>query len=147
MSEEYKEGDHDSFIRYIFSQEPKERSSITLQSPPNDTTIHPSLHIFQELLMIFVDGLKYNHGDERGKVDINTLTNGDLDLMKKYFESFGYIVNIDIFDTLFDYKFKYPNLFKNKELILPHHVLHDFYYEIFGKDNRVFRITFDSIVR
>ena len=145
MSEQYKEGDHDSFIRYLFSQEPKERSSITLESPPNDPTIHPGLHIFQELLMIFVDGLKFNHGDEQGKVDINKLTIEDLDLMKRYFESFGYIANVDIFDTIFDYKFKHPNLFNNKELIRSHHVLHDFYYEIFGQENRVFRITFDEI--
>lgn len=146
MNEEYKEGDHESFIRYLFSQDPKPKSSITLQSPPSDPTIHPSLHIFQELLMIFVDGLKFMHGDERGKVDINLLQKEDLGKMKRYFESFGYIIDVDIFDTIFEYQFKHPNLFKNKELIRPHHILHDFYYEIFGEENRVFRISFDTII-
>ena len=146
MSEEYKEGDHSSFISYLFSQDPKPKSSITLQSPPNDPTIHPGLHIFQELLMIFVDGLKYNHGDSQGKVDINKLTIEDLELMKEYFESFGYIVKVDIFDTIFEYQFKHPDLFKNKDLIRSHHALRDFYYEIFGKENRVFRISFDTIL-
>ena len=84
--------------------------------------------------MIFVDGLKFIYGDERGKVDINQLQKADLDKMRCYFESFGYIVDVDIYDTIFEYQFKHPNLFKDKELIRPHHVLHDFYYEIFGEE-------------
>ena len=61
-STEYKEGDHSEFIVYLFSSEPKPRNTIVLESPPLDPHKNRGLHIFEQLLMIFVDGLKYFYG-------------------------------------------------------------------------------------
>ena len=144
-STEYKEGDHSEFIVYLFSSEPKPRNTIVLESPPLDPHKNRGLHIFEQLLMIFVDGLKYFHGNHENKVDVNTLTKEDISKIKLYFESMGYTSHVDIFETVFEYQFKHPNYFKDKSKITPDTQLDDFYYEIFGTNNRVFRVSFSYI--
>jgi hypothetical protein len=139
---EYKEGDHLSFITYLFSKDPPPENSIVLESPPQDPHKNIGLHMFEQLLMIFVDGLKYKHGDSFGKVDVHTLQVSDIDKMKLYFKSIGYTCEIQVFDTIHDYQFRYPDYFKYKDTITPHTKLHDFFYEIFGTQNRVFRVSF-----
>ena len=144
-STEYKEGDHSEFIVYLFSSEPKPRNTIVLESPPLDPHKNKGLHIFEQLLMIFVDGLKYFHGNHEGKVDVNTLSKEDISKIQLYFESMGYISHVDIFETVFEYQFKHPNYFKDKSKITSDTLLDDFYYEIFGPNNRVFRVSFKHI--
>ena len=82
MSEEieYKEGDHSEFIQYLFSDSPKSQGTITLELPLSEPNKNVGLHVFEQLLMIFVDGLKYFYG-ENEKVNINSL--------KKEDESYG----------------------------------------------------------
>ena len=72
MSEEieYKEGDHLEFIQYLFSDSPKPQGAITLELPLSEPNKNVGLHVFEQLLMIFVDGLKYFHGDENQKVNV-----------------------------------------------------------------------------
>ena len=142
---EYQEGDHSDFIIYLFNQDPKPRNTIALESPPLDPNKHLSLHIFEQLLMIFVDGLRFLYSDDQQKVDINSLTESNFSLMKSYFHSMNYDIIIDIFETMYDYKFKYPNYFKNQEHITPSTSLYDLYYEIFGHHNRVFRVSFATL--
>lgn len=144
-SAEYKEGDHSEFIVYLFSSEPKPRDTIVLESPPINPHKNIGLHIFEQLLMIFVDGLKYLHGDHEGKVDVNTLTSEDISKIQLYFESMGYQSNVDTFETVFEYQFKHPNYFKDQSKITSDTSLSSFYYEIFGTNNRVFRISFSYL--
>ena len=61
---EIKEGSHDEFIHFLFGQEPKEKDSIQLEIPdiPKDKNVH--LHIYEQLLQIFVDGLKYFYSND-----------------------------------------------------------------------------------
>ena len=69
---EFKEDNHDDFIKYLFSNEVKKRGEIKLELPLNESDKNLGLHEFEQLLMIFVDGLKYFYGED-GKVDINKL--------------------------------------------------------------------------
>ena len=55
MTTEYKEGPHDEFIKYLYSSEPHPKGTITLESPLDDPNKNMNLHIFEQLLMIFVD--------------------------------------------------------------------------------------------
>jgi hypothetical protein len=145
MSEEgteYKEGSHSEFIRYLFGSSPKPPNTIVLESPINDTSKNPELHIFEQLLMIFVDGLKYFHGDDQGKIDINQIAASDLSIIHEYFHSMGYESMVDVFPTINEYKFRYPDYFKDQDKITESCVLRDFYYEIYGHNNVVFRISF-----
>jgi hypothetical protein len=145
MNIDYKESDHNNFIIYLFSNEPKDKSSIKLELPLNDNNKNLYLHIFEQLLMIFVDGLKYLYG-KNDKVNINELTDNDFNKMKLYFESINYSVNYEKFESINDYQFKFPNYFKNQEKIDNNTKLKDFYYEIYNENNSVFRISFNNII-
>jgi hypothetical protein len=141
---EYKEGHHDEFIQYLFSDSPKEKGQITIELPlpeGSEKCKNIGLHVFEQLLMIFVDGLKYFYGKD-GKVNINELTKEDFEKVNEYFISMNYEVVLKVFETMNDYQFKFPNYFKNQEHIKSETILEDFYYEIFGNNNCAFRITF-----
>lgn len=141
---EEHDGTHNEFIRYIFSGEPKEKNSISLELPLDNNDKNIGLHIFEQLLMIFTDGVKYFHG-ENGRVDINKLNRDNIENLNKYFESFGYIIVVSVFETINDYKFKFPNYFKNQEHIKPDTQLEDYYYEIFNENNSAYRISFKTL--
>lgn len=140
----YKEGSHEEFIHYLFSDSPKNKGDVTLELPLLEKNKNLGLHVFEQLLMIFVDGLKYFYGKD-GKVDINKLTENDIKKVNEYFISMNYNVILDVFKTMNDYKFKFPNYFKNQEHIKNETKLEDYYYEIFGENNCAFRISFMKI--
>ena len=145
---EYKEGHHGEFIQYIFSDSPKEKGEIKLELPlpeGSEKCKNIGLHLFEQLLMIFVDGLKYFYGKD-GKVDINKLAKEDFEKVNEYFVSMNYSVDLKVFETMNEYQFKFPNYFKNQEHIKPETKLEDFYYEIFGQSNTAFRISFNKLV-
>ena len=143
---QYKQGDHEEFIKFLFSNEPLDKNSILLESPLEDPNKNINLHIFEQLLMIFVDGLKYFYADGNGKVSISDLKKEDFEKVNKYFISMNYKVNLEIYPTMNEYQFKFPNYFKNQEHITNETKLEDLYYEIFDEKNCVFRITFNNLV-
>ena len=142
---EYKEGDHNDFINYLFSNSPKNIGEVKLELPLNEPGKNLGLHEFEQLLMIFVDGLKYFYG-ENDKVDIHKLNSEDIQKVNEYFLSMNYKVNVDVYPTMNEYVFKYPNYFKDQNHIKEDTELKDYYYEVYGKDNCVFRISFKKLV-
>ena len=138
------EEEPDGFIKYMFGSEPKEKGSIQLECPdiPPKKNVH--LHIFDQLLMIYVGGLKHLWSDSEGKVDLTKLTEENIQLMKRYFESINYEVNIEVFD-LSTYQFKFPDYFKNQEKITDAIMLNEFFYETQGSDTKMYRISFDFL--
>ena len=141
---EYKEGSHSDFIEYLFSNEPKDKDSIQLESPHLDPNKNMGLHIFEQLLMIYVDGLKYFFGENQ-KVNINKLSQEDIEKVNQYFISMNYEVNLEVFATMNEYQFKFPNYFKDQQHIQSDTTLNDFYYEIYSENNKVFRISFRNM--
>ena len=142
---DYKEGDHDNFVQYLYSSEPKEPGSIQLELPCSEENKSQSLHIFEQLLMIFVDGLKFFHGDENKKVNPEKLTKDDFEKLNLYFKSLNFKIDISVFKNMYEYKFKHPNYFKDKKLITKDTKLNDFYYEIFTQSQQIYRIQFDFL--
>ena len=142
----YKEGCHSEFIEYLFSDSPKDKGSIQLESTYVEPGKNIGLHTFEQLLMIFVDGLKYFYGNNEGKVTISELKKEDIEKVNEYFLSMNYKVNLEVFPTMNEYKFKFPNYFKNQENIKTETKLEDFYYEIFNETNCAYRISFASVV-
>ena len=138
---DYEEGSHQQFIQYLYSSEPRDKGAIQLESTYIEPGKNIGLHTFEQLLMIFVDGLKFFYG-ENGKVNINKLKEEDIEKVNKYFISMNYKVNLEVFPTMNEYKFKHPNYFKNQEHIKTETKLEDFYYEIFGEGNCAYRISF-----
>ena len=145
MNVEYKEGDHQSFIQYLYSSEPKGKGEIQLESPPLEPNKHIGLHIFEQLLMIFVDGLKFFYGDLDNKVNLDSLTLENIVKIDQYFKSMNYKISLEVFENIYEYQFKFPNYFKNQEHIKSETKLEDFYYEIFNTENKTFRISFKNI--
>ena len=144
---EYKEGQHEEFIQYLYSDSPKEKGEISLELPlpeGSEKCKNIGLHIFEQLLMIFVDGLKYFYGKDN-KVDINKLSEEDFEKVNEYFISMNYSVDLKVFETMNEYQFKFPNYFKNQEHIRPETKLEDFYYEVFNNDNKAFRMSFKKL--
>jgi hypothetical protein len=150
---EYKDGSHSDFIHYLFGNDPKPRNTIVLESPPNDASKNPGLHTFEQLLMIFVDGLRYFHGSSgsegssgrRGQVNINALVAEDIAHIQGYFHSMNYDAMVETFETIHEYQFRYPNYFRDQDKITGECVLKDFFYEIYGDNNKVFRISFEYL--
>jgi hypothetical protein len=142
---ELKEGEHQDFINYLFSDSPREKGEVKLELPLNERDKNLGLHEFEQLLMIFVDGLKYFYGIN-GKVNIHKLTKEDIQKVNEYFLSMNYEVSLDIFPTMNEYVFKYPNYFKDQKHITNDTALKDYYYEVYGKDNCVFRISFKNLI-
>jgi len=139
------EGNHDEFIKYLYSSNPKEKGTIKLELPLEEENKNINLHVFEQLLMIFVDGLKFFYGDSNGKVTISELTREDIEKVNNYFISMNYKVNLEVFQTIHEYKFKFPNYFKNQQHIKKDTPLKDFYYEIYNNLNCAFRISFELV--
>ena len=94
--------------------------------------------------MIYVGGLKHLWSDSVGKVDLTKLTEENIHLMKRYFESIDYEVSIQVFD-LNNYEFKFPDYFKDQGKITDAIMLNEFFYESQGYDTKMYRISFDFL--
>ena len=57
----------------------------------------------------------------------------------------NYDVKVEVFPTMNEYQFKFPNYFNNQEHIKPETELKDFFYEVFNERNSAFRIYFSKI--
>ena len=80
-----KEGDGDDFTIFLFSHEPFEKNSIKLELDEPEEGKHIGLHIFEQLLQIFTDGMKYLYCDKEGNLDIASLEINSIIKMKEYF--------------------------------------------------------------
>ena len=140
------DGDGDDFTIFLFSHPVKEPNTIKLELTQPERGVHIGLHIFQELLQIFVDGLKYFFSDknDEGKVDINSLSVENIDLIKRYFLSIGFQLILDVF-TPDDYVSK-PDIFKDHSLIKENTMLDEYFYEISTYDSddseKIYRVSF-----
>jgi hypothetical protein len=137
-----EEENSDDFIIYMFGSDPKPHDSIQLECPDIPDGKNTHLHIFEQLLMIYIGGLKHLWGNSEGKVDLTKLSEENIELMKQYFMSINYVVNIDVFD-LNTYQFRFPNYFKDQDKITKDTMLSDFFYETQGSDTKMYRISFD----
>jgi len=136
----YEEGSGDDFKTFLFSSRPKEPHTIKLELNPCERNIKFGLHLFQELLMIYSDGMKYLFSKK-----ISDLTDDDKLLMNNYFKSFGFITKVEKFNIK-DYfnNIKLPNYFKDKYLIKDNTRLTDIYYEVVI-DYIIYRLSFDFL--
>jgi len=141
-----KQGDGDDFTIFLFSHGVNEPNSIKLELGPPEKGVQIGLHIFQELLQIFVDGLKYlfSDSDNIGKVDINSLSVDDIDLIKRYFLSIGFKLILDVFDRK-NYISR-PDIFNDKSLIKENTMLDEYFYEVVTYDSsdqeKIYRVSF-----
>jgi len=95
--------------------------------------------------MIFTDGLKYFYSNSEGRVNICELDKDKIDNINNYFKSLNYKAEVDVFQTIHEYQFKYPNYFKDQTKITDQVQLKDFYYEMYDDLNVTYRVSFDNL--
>jgi len=141
---EYKTGDHNSFIEYVFSGNPKPKNTIKLELDPPNPGNNFNKHVFEQLLQIFSDGMKHLYGGEDGKVDIASLEINSIIKMKDYFESFGIELIFNMYNQK-NYVMK-PYIYDNPVLYNKSKKISEFYYEIpvsLEKEMFIYRIAFE----
>lgn len=141
---EYKSGDHNSFIEYVFTENPKKKNTIKLELEPPNVGNNFNKHAYEQLLQIFTDGMKHLYSGDDGKVNIADLEISSIINMKEYFESFGVKLIFNMYDKK-NYVMK-PYIYNNPVLYNKSKNISDFYYEIpLEKNNEllVYRISFD----
>ena len=141
----YKDNNDEDFIKYLFSSPPQSKGSIKLDLglPNNKKSLNK--HIYEQLLQIFIDGLKYFYG-ENDKVNITKIDVDNIFIMKEYFASFNIKLIFSIYNKE-NYVAK-PYIYGNMVLEKKFKNLNDFYFQIeFNKDNKdiYYRISFDFI--
>ena len=142
---EYKSGDHDSFIKYVFGDEPKSKNSIKLELEPPNPGNNLNKHVFEQLLQIFTDGMKYLYGNSDGKVNVSKLEINSIIKMKDYFDSFGIELIFNMYNEK-NYVFR-PYIYDKPELYNKSKSVKEFYYEIpvnIENNNFIYRISFDN---
>jgi hypothetical protein len=132
----------EELIETLFNNTPKDPKAFAI-SFVNEESITDLKEVFENLLIIFTEGMKILHG-ENGKVNLDKLTSNDIIHFDKYMNSIGLKIIIDIRDleegVNQDYsKFKYTNKnitekTKLNELKLP-----------FLTQRKVYIISFDFI--
>ena len=142
---EYKtDSKPEDFIEFLFGKEPQPKNTIKLEIDPPEKNKHIGLHIFEQLLQIFSDGMKYLYGGDDGKVNISTLEIDSIIKMKEYFDSFGVELIFNMYNQS-DYVLK-PYIYDKPELYNKSKKVSDFYYEIpLEKEGKilVYRIGFE----
>lgn len=140
---EYKNNDDEDFIDYLFSSPPQSKGSIKLDLGPPNNGKPLNKHIYEQLLQIFIDGLKYFYG-ENDKLDITKIDVNNIFIMKEYFLSFNIDLNFIIYNK--DNYVAKPYIYGNMELEKKSKKINDYYFQIeFKKENKdiIYRISFD----
>ena len=141
---EYKTGDHNSFIEYVFTKDPKSVNTIKLELDPPIPGNNLNKHIFEQLLQIFTDGMKYLYSDDDKKIDIASLEIDSILKMKEYFSSFGVELIFNMYN-LKNFVFK-PYIYDKPELYNKSKSVEEFYYQIpieKEKEQYIYRIGFN----
>ena len=89
--------------------------------------------------------LKYFYSNSEGRVNICELDKDKIDNINNYFKSLNYKAEVDVFQTIHEYQFKYPNYFKDQTKITDQVQLKDFYYEMYDDLNVTYRVSFDNL--
>ncbi len=77
----------------IFSKQPQPSNSIQLDYSNFNLD---AKELFEELLMMFTQGMKILYGNSSGKVDLINLTQKDFDKVNDYFHSFGFNITYTV---------------------------------------------------
>lgn len=114
---EEREVDFDDFITEILKEPPGPPKTTVLCLDASDLNL-----IFERLLEIFHEITKYLYGDNNNKVDLKNMKEEELEVVQKYFNSFGITILLKIIPKKVVDKFKFfvknANSFKlekNKE--------------------------------
>ena len=89
----------DNFIEKVFRESPKEKNSISLEFDNYENANENNLNkvIFDELVYVLTNGIKIIYGSN---INIENISDNDIKLINKYFNSFGFMVGLKVTNKL-----------------------------------------------
>ncbi len=116
----------------IFKQPPKLSNSIQLDFSDYESDVKA---LFEQLLMMFTEGMKILYANSKGQVNLTNLTHNNFDKVNEYFHSFG--INIT-YNTYNPNDVPPIDIIKNK-------VLKDYYLRLRCGD-KIYVISFNHYI-
>ena len=125
---------------------------ITLFSnPPGEVNTHlisfdtgNLIQLFESLLLIFTNGMKLLFGNSNGVVELDNLSEEDMELFQKYFNSIGYLFYFDIYDDTNDNRDKTQSMKYTNLNLDSNSQLKELYFPLLCKD-KIYLINFDKL--
>jgi hypothetical protein len=94
--------------------------------------------LFEELIMIFTEGMKILFGDIKKQVNLNSLSKEQFNLINRYFKSFGFKLEII---KIMNYNQKTEKILEIESI--NNTELYEYYINI-NSNGRIFKIRFDK---
>ncbi len=125
---------------------------ITLFSnPPGEPNSHlisfdtgNLVQLFESLLIIFTNGMKLLFGNSNGVVELDKLSEENIGLFQKYFNSMGYLFYFDIYEDTNDNRDKTQAMKYTNINIDNNSQLKNLYFPLLCKD-KIYLINFDKL--
>lgn len=129
----------EDLVLSIFSQPPGEPRSRTIAFDTSDLR-----QLFESLLIIFTNGMKLLFGDSRGVVELENLSEEDINLVQDYYASMGFRFYFDVYEDSNENRDKTQQM-KYTNLVLTNQSnLRDLYFPLLSK-GKIYLINFEYI--
>lgn len=123
----------------IFSEPPGEPRSRTIAFDTSDLK-----QLFESLLIIFTNGMKLLFGNSRGVVELENLSEDDINLVQSYYQSMGFKFYFDVYDDTNDNRDKTQAMKYTNLTLTSGSNLKDLYFPLLSR-GRIYLINFDYI--
>lgn len=131
--------DLEGLVISIFSEPPGEPRSRTIEFDTNNIK-----QLFESLLIIFTNGMKLLFGNLEGVVELENLSEQDINLVQRYYESMGFRFYFDVYDDSNENRRKTQEMKYTNLTLTTQTRLKDLYFPLLSKGN-IYLINFDYI--
>ena len=129
----------EELIISIFSEPPGEPRTRTIAFDTNNLK-----QLFESLLIIFTNGMKLLFGNSQGVVELENLSEENINLVQSYYESMGFRFYFDIYDDSNENREKTQDMKYTNLIVTSQSRLKDFYFPLLSR-GRIYLINFDYI--
>jgi hypothetical protein len=123
----------------IFSEPPGEPRSKTIAFDTSDLK-----QLFESLLIIFTNGMKLLFGNSSGVVELEKLSEEDINLVQKYYQSIGFRFYFDVYEDTNENRDKTQAMKYTNLTLTSSSNLKDLYFPLLSRE-RIYLINFDYI--
>lgn len=129
----------EDLVLTLFSKPPGEPNSNRISFDTSNLR-----QLFESLLIIFTNGMKYLYGNSSGVVELDKLSTDNIELFQKYFNSIGFLFYFDIFDDSNENREKTQNMKYTNLTLHSQSKLSDLFFPLLSK-GKIYLINFNSI--
>lgn len=123
----------------IFSEPPGEPRSRTIAFDTSDLK-----QLFESLLIIFTNGMKLLFGDSRGVVELENLSEENIQLVQEYYSSMGFRFYFDVYEDSNENRDKTQQMKYTNLTLTSRSTLKELYFPLLSR-GRIYLINFDYI--